>query len=411
MDREFVFIRKKIPLTRTSIYLSLLCCLLIPLLFMASYGASMGVHGMFFIALPSLLFGGGGGWLLLKMWEKKMQHSVTHLVNSKMGKPQDNSPLYQEIQLLTTELDKVKIGYEHQINLMQSSVAKSKEEVHQLHLEMDKKLEEMRLAYLEFEDLRKEYHRLEEEGSRFQEEAQKNLKHKDSLIAEYQKTISEQRMIIEKKQRYIAKLEGKVRDLMYEIRSLLQLETAPSGAAGGGLDLSEQAIIDSFLPSSQAVQTRYDFSVQLQKYVEKAESLTGIDHLGYVGGKSPRFLDPSVECYAIDRRRLFDSFQDETAGIVFIYSHVERKFLFVNHLVKSLAGWSPEKFMKEFPRLVVQGYLDWEEALSKVKTLKGSSARLAILDKGGHPKLFECYMGTISKGPFAHNALGIFVSQ
>jgi len=410
MNRDFLIIRR-LPINRKTIYLSLLCCLLIPLFIVSRYGTG-------FITLFSISSASISGWLLLRIWEKKMQHSVTQILHSKMEKIQepqpsvpDNDVFYkQEIQRLVSELEKAQIGYEHQINLMQSSVAKSKNEVHQLNLEMDKKLEEVRVAYLEFEDLRKEYNRLEEEAVRQNEETQKNLKHKDSLLTEYQRTISEQRMIIEKKQRYIAKLEGKVRDLMYEIRSLLQLETTPpKGDEREGLGSSEQAMIDAFLLPSSSPQTPYDFSMQLQKYIEKVENLTGVDHLGYVGGKSPRFLDLSLECYAIDRRRLFDIFKDETAGIMYIYSPSERKFLFVNQLVKSLIGWSPEKFMKEFSRLVPQGYLDWEEAVSKVKAIKECSMRLAILNKSGQLQSFECYMGMISKGPFIQHVIGMFI--
>ena len=412
---------KIMSFSRNRIFLALLCCLLFPIFVIACYGVNVGVKGIIFMALPLSSISATGGWILLRIWEKKMQRSVAHLVHSKIEQIHEphaspNSPkiaLYeQEIQRLVLELEQNKAGYEHQINLMQSSVTKSKNEVTRLHLDMDKKLEEMRAAYLEFEDLRKEYNRLQEELAHFSEEGQKKLKHKDSLLNEYQRTISEQRMIIEKKQRYIAKLEGKVRDLMYEIRSLLQLEASPTGTSfpsNDGLDINEQAMIDAFLPSSPHLSKPYDFSTQLQKYIEKAEGLTGVDHLGYVGGQSPRFLDLSLDCYAVDRRRLFDSFKDETGGAVFIISLSEKKFLFVNPSIKSLSGWSQEKFIKEFPQLVVRGLSEWEDSLSKIKTLKECSLRLSVLSKTGKPKQFECYLGKISKGPFAHHALGIFV--
>ena len=63
--------------------------------------------------------------------------------------------------------------------------------------------------------------------------------------------------------------------------------------------------------------------------------------------------------------------------------------------------------MKDFPRLVSQGYPNWKDALSKIKIHKESSVQLAILNKIGQPLLFECYMGIIAKGPFAQHVIGI----
>ncbi len=378
----------------------------------------MGARGIFVIGLLSAVLGAGGGWFLLQLWERKMQRSVSLLVQTRLGRLNDfpeGLPLSQiqryenEIQRLADELEKTRTGYEHQISLMQSSVAKSKEEVGQLQFDMDKKLEQMRLAYLEFEDLRQEYRCLEEEAKQSQLEGQKKLEHKESLITEYQKTIAEQRMIIEKKHRYITNLEVKVRDQVFEIRSLLQLE-APikHGPLDERLGVSEH---ERYASMSHTPRTPYDFSIQLHRYIEKAEHLTGVDHLGYVGGKSPRFLDPSLEGYAVDRRRLFDSFKDETGGVVFIYSLTEKKFLFVSPGVKGLTGWSQEKFMKEFPRLVVRGYLEWGEALGKIKAMKEFSLKLSIINRANQPQAVDCYMGLIGKGPFAHHVIGILTSN
>lgn len=385
--------KASLTLSRNLFYLFLLGCLVLPVVAVACYAAE--IRGVFFVALISLLLSGYGGWYLLRLWELKMQRSVSKIVNMRLARTRF-PPSVDETALLKAELAEARRGYEHQIDLLQSSVAKSKEEVRQLNLEMDKKLEEMRIAYLEFEDLRKEYHRLEEDYTRALEEKQKEVKHKESLNNEYQRTISEQRMIIEKKQRYIAKLEGKVRDLMYEIRSLLQLEEIPVDTPPLHTDAYSA-------PPSSSSATPYDLSFQLQRFIEKAEEQMGMDHLG---GKSPRFLDLS-DSYAVDRRRLFDNFRDETAGIVFVLSLAENKFLFVNQHVKALLGWSPEKFMKEFPRLVVSGYREWKEALKNTVSAHECQTRISIQCKPGGQKEFVCVMGMISKGPFTNHIIGI----
>ncbi len=406
MERVLFFIRR-LPFSRKMVYFSLLLCMLFPT------GIAVLCH-LPILALLAALIGSFGGWLLLQLWEQKMQDSVSTLLYSKMERirePQtlllEKNPHYeQQIAHLSITLEKTRIGYEHQINLLQSSVAKSKDEVHQLHLDMDKKLEQMRLAYHEFEDLRKSYNQLVDESARKQEDAAHELKHKNSLLAEYHKTISEQRMIIEKKQHSIGKLEGRVNDLMYEIRSLLRLETAANHhEKSSGLDLRDQARIDAFLTPTQTPQTPYDFSVQLNKYIEKVETLAGVEHNSF--GKSSRFSDLSLENYEFAKRHLFESFDDETLGIIFIFSPQERRFLFVNPAVKSITGWSSEKFMKEFPSLVARGYPEWEGAVAKMRTLKETALKLALINKNGQAKIFECYMGLIVKGPFSHHIIGI----
>lgn len=378
-------------LPHRTLYFSLLGCLFLPNLFIVAYAASSETSEMFLVAMVTALCSCSGGWFFLRLWEKKLRRSFSQNVPASSHKVLSESQinLYEgEIQHLLSELSTTKSAFEHQITLMQSSVAKSKEEVHRLYHERDRKLEEMRVAYLEFEDLRKEYCRLEEERAHTQKEAQKAVQHKDSLISEYQKTISEQRLIIEKKQRYIYRLEEKIQNLTHEIQGLLHL------------DSSQNRELLSRIP--------YDHSIQLQNCIEKAENLTGVDHLGYLGGNSPRFLDLPLDCYALDRRRLFDCFKEESNGAVFIYSPTEKKFLFVHPLLKTWTGWGQEKFTKDFPHLVAGGYLEWKEAVTKTKTMKKCHAKLILIDKVGQPKPLECYMALITKGPLTHHVIGIF---
>ncbi|MEZ5315211.1 MAG: hypothetical protein R3E91_03245 [Chlamydiales bacterium] len=379
-------------LSRTHFYLFLFGCFSLPVVVLAFYTAN--VHGVFFVAFVSLLIFGFGEWYLLRMWEIKMQSSVSKIIKMRLNRTQLSS-ISEENHLLKIELAEGRRGYEHQIDLLQSSVAKSKEEVHQLNLEMDRKLEEMRVAYLEFEDLRKDYHRLEEDTAYGLQEKKKEIEHQKSLNSEYQRTISEQRMIIEKKQRYIGKLEEKIRDLMYEIRSLLQLEETTKDSPPLDAKIS--------LPSPSSINP-YDLSLHLQYYIQKTEEEMGMSHLG---GKSSRFLDSS-DSYVIDRRRLFDSFRDETVGIIFVLSLTEKKFLFVNKHVKTVLGWNPEKFMKDFSHLVISGYRDWKRVVENITTMDESQTRIVIAEKSGKSKELTSVMGIVKKGPFRNHIIGIF---
>jgi hypothetical protein len=372
MEKTKVLLRKINLVSKKTIYISLLSCVLLPPICLANYSARKEV-GIICGVVASCM-----AWALLRFWEKKMQRIVEQLVRAKVEK----------IQELPSE----------------KSIQQEKE-IQQLHLEMEKKREKMRAAYLEFEDLRKEHQNLEEELKRQRVELQGYIKQKEALLSEYQKTIGEQRALLEKKQQHIVILEGKVRELVREIKHLLHIDSQESHPPAARLDVSEEALLDSFLSATPSV-TSFDLSVQLHRYIEKVEGLTGVDHLGDKQ-RGPRFLDLSLECYAVDRRRLFDVFKDEKIGIFFLYSLNEKKFLFASNLTKELLGMSPEKFIKEFVHLVVQGYSEWEEALPKVRKIKEVSTRLVILNKEHHQKPFECIMGKLSKGSFAHHVLGV----
>jgi len=261
---------------------------------------------------------------------------------------------------------------------------------------------------LKMEELQSEYERFREEALLLEKEWQTKLIHKESLLADYKRTITEQRGVIGKKQRYISKLEEKVQDLLYEIRQLLHIENPPLHLPEAVVDTPPEDM-DLFLLNSPQESSSYDFSKQLHRYIRLAETFTGVSHLGYVGGKTPRFLDLSWDSYAIDLRRLFDSFREETVGIVFIYSKGEDKFLFVNNMVKSLLGWGAEKFMKDFHILIEMGASEWKKALEHVVSMKECQFNMSLQNKIGDELLFQCFLGYIAQGPFTSHLIGMLI--
>ncbi|MBS0624044.1 MAG: hypothetical protein JSS62_05415 [Verrucomicrobia bacterium] len=374
------------------VYFLILLSVCVPLFFLCAHSLSICPvqerTGMILMTVLAGLLGGGFGGYVIRGWEQRMRKAVSALVEQKCGQMQRLPP--DQVVFFEQQMEQMRLGYEHQIDLLQSSVVKSKEQVQELHLEMDKKLEKMRVAYLEFEDLHKDYHALQEEYARYQAEIQGQLKHKDSLLADYQHTITEQREVIEKKQNYIGKLEGKVRDLMYEIRSLLQLEDPVRDAK------------ENYLPDSQKGKP-YDFSMQLSRFLELAESFTGADHLG------GRFLNSGAHRYAIDLRPLFDKLSQETSRIVFVYSPSEDRFVFVGELIRSRLGWGPEKIIKDFHQLVVKGYREWKEAIGQLEEGQQRVLPLQMRHKMGQEVAVDCYMGLVAKGPFARYIIGMLI--
>ena len=311
------------------------------------------------------LFAAALGLALVRLFEWKMQRSVERLLRKKSEMIEKSPPVQREIQALKNEIEK--------------------------------KIEEMRLAYLEFEDLKREYKRLQEEFALFRREKKEEVSQKKTLLSEYRQTIQEQREIIEKKQRYVVQLEAKVHDLMYEIRSLLQLEE-PISTALPPIDMLNQEEVHDYYLGNQM--PSFDLDMELSRIVDRAEQFTGADHLG------SRFLR-NASSLSIDLRRLFDQLRDEKTGILFFYSTSEKKILFANNYVKTLLGYSPEKFVNDFPSLVRAGHLIWNEALETIKKTKRMP--LVLVSKAGEERKLECEMKLIEKGPFAGNVMGMII--
>jgi len=245
-----------------------------------------------------------------------------------------------------------------------------------------------------------------------------------SLLSEYQQTITEQREVIEKKHGHITILEAKVRDLNYEVRTLLQIGDAEDASCDGCHEVPHP-VLDVFQPkdynynevyntlpisSDNEIHTPYDASVLLNKCITIAENLTGASHLAVNGVRS---LDLSPESYAIDLRRLFDSFRNEHSSVVLVYSPDENRLLFVNNQVRGLLGWSPERFVKDVFHIVQKGGNEWGKAVVDLqkddshKSKKGRQVRMVMKTRVGEDVLIRCYLGRISKGILSGHIVGV----
>jgi hypothetical protein len=394
------------------IFLTLLPALLFPavilLLYARSHLPEEEFSTLFLIGSMSITLGAIGSWYVLGRWWQEVEGKVLQEI-----KDEESGETYASIvesrDQLAQQLAAAQLGYEHQIDLLQSSAAKSKQEVLELNIEMDQKLEEIRHAYLEFEDLRKEYARLDEEFRLYQTEELKKEQHQEVVIKDYQKTIQEQRTILKKKQSYIEQLEEKVKELRYEIRSLLQIGESTSSSLSS-MEISDPKEMTAYY-LGKGNQNYFDIESQLDHYVEVAESFTGAEHLGYLTGTGPRFLD-GTQSYTIDLRRLFDCYREETGIVLIVLSLIEKKILFTNPYVKSVLGWGSERFSQEFPQLLsVEGNKLWDEALKTVIEKGGVKTAFNLSHKDGRELSMTCGIKKIGKGPFQNQAVGVLFTQ
>lgn len=255
-----------------------------------------------------------------------------------------------------------------------------------------------------------------------QEKDSESIAQKDAKLSETKQIINEQQKLLERKQNQIQELEKKVRDLNYEVKTLLQLGAFEAESQQqeeedlnfshplidvfeSGEPLSEDPVRDPQKVScDKELHTPYDAAVQLQKCIEKAQKLKGIHDLGK---KDSRFSDLSLNHYALDLRRLFDSFRNENSCMVLIYSPKEQRLLFSNNHSKNILGWSPEKLIKDFHSLIKKGRAEWSEALERLKSCKEAQARLLLQGRSGQDVLLHCHLGLIPSGLFSQHVIAV----
>ncbi len=169
-------------------------------------------------------------------------------------------------------------------------------------------------------------------------------------------------------------------------------------------EVREWVEVERALKRGEEVASGYDAQVLLERCLEKAEALSGLDHLS---STPERFRELSLETYAIDLRRLFDTLRQETGALVVLYSCTERRLLFANDAVRSLFAWSPDRFIKDFFSLIRGGKGQWEDAMENLIEGQSTALRLVLQCKGGEEKLIRSTWGVISAGAFQSLRVGI----
>lgn len=251
-----------------------------------------------------------------------------------------------------------------------------------------------------------------QEFAQFKKNAQEQLEHRALLIADSQQTIAEQRAAVEKKQQQIGLLESKVRDLTYEIKTLLQL--AEIGSHDPIVQESEpfESSIKPFADVEQSEDTEIhlqihsaeDANVLLKRCIDIAQKMTGAGH--YLSNHT-RFRELTVDNYTLDLRRLFDSLRSENMGTVFFYSPKENKLLFVNSQTKNLIGWSSEKFVQNFFDIIQPGMEEWKNGLAQLSLKNETAFPLLMKTKSSQETIVQIHLGIIPTGLFRNQIIGV----
>ncbi len=265
---------------------------------------------------------------------------------------------------------------------------------------------------------------LEQTLAAHQRVADDQLGGKNTLLEEYQQTIADQRQVIEKKQKQITSLESKANDLKYELKTLLDLTdridtdiddnsrspkqtpitpTTLLPKKNGKASTTEHPSLPGLLSDARP-QSPVDAMQQLKRCIDIAQKLTGARHLA---GDSSRFRDLSADGYTLDLRRLCDSLRSETSGMILLYSQKEDRLLFVNNQVRDVLGWSPDKFVQNFPALSVDALTEWKRALIRLSANPQVDFPLTLKTRNGDERTVHCHLGSIPTGIFKTHIVGV----
>lgn len=308
-----------------------------------------------------------------------------------------------------------------EFNLSEASFKEAQTEQEKLAHIIEAKNQELRKREEDNQQLKLQVQKVSQDFEDYKLFSEEQLRQKHLQLSSLQQMIEDQRAEMEKRQDQIVQLDTKVHDLSYEIKTLLYLheDDTPSLALSTHKEEKTTYTIreqitdykyspingDSSVDPSNETPVKFEFAQNLlKKCISSAQKLTGSN---YYSNESSRYREYSTSYFAIDQRRLYDNLKSETGAIIIVYSQKENKLLFVNNVCKDILGWSPEKFVADFPSIIQEGMQDWKKALHTLSTLSESHVRLLMKTKNGQEILVNCQLGVIPTGLFRLNVIGV----
>lgn len=419
---------------RQNIIGSIILLYFLPLLLLCGYAVKwislQSSWGLLGIGLAAVVAGSIALITKIWQWESLLLEQVDVLADSKAAFLLERQPTTSSShsQSLTRSLENLEEQSpppsEFEVPIPpQEQVEHLNQELNEKDLQYTQALEHIRMTTQDMQNLQNEREGLQKQLEQLRQElfitqqtSRDQIKQKDQQIFEYSQTINDLRSSMEKKQQQVVKLESSVRDLTYEVKTLLQISdieepTQPPlplpvqdvRAPTSPFETLSKSSPYSIDRPTNASPYPQDAFLQLKRCIDTAQKLTGANYLGI----SSRFRDMPLNSYALEQRRLFDSLQSENSNLILVYSQKEDKLLFANNQTKTLLGWSPEKFIQDFPALVQTSLVDWKKALSSLSTAPEAQTRLLIKSRAGIEQPFNCLIGTIPTGIFKNHSIAI----
>ncbi len=320
-------------------------------------------------------------------------------------------------------------SYQKLIEDLQKALEDSQRQHREMIEHVGTKGDEVEVLIKEKEALQQHLDQMHQELNIYQQTSREQLKQKELMLAESAQTVADLHQAMDKKQQQIVKLESSVRDLTYEVKTLLQLSESSQPSIPRPQPVAEKDIpkplysretktAPSIPPppyspetarqAAESKELRRNLSnqeayMQMKRCVDIAQKMTGASHFG----SSTMMRDFSVDSYALEQRRLFDSLQSENTGLVLVYSQREDKVLFANQQTKTLLGWGADKFVQDFPSLIQSSSQEWRKALNSLGNHPETQVKLLVKTKAGQDQPLNCQLGLIPTGIFKNHVVGV----
>lgn len=394
-------------LTRHNILFAIAAFYLLPLAILVIYGA-VAMPGTFGwgIASLSLLATAIGAlvlFLLMQQWEVKLLDasvSPTSFADTD-SEEEDRTQVFtllEETKNRCQQLDEQYESTREELLFAESDLNNKKEQISDFSEEIELQESARLLLIQEFES--------------YKVEAEAHAEHQRLEIHNCHQTIQQQREAIEAKQLLSSQLEGKVRDLTYEIKTLLHLAEKAESIADKkvsetsvhheSLQLSQR--VEASAQAERRVESDVDAICFLKGSVESAQRITGANHFG---NRLAKVRDLSIDSYALELRRLTEAFNSDERAVILFYSVKEHRPLFINNAIKNLLDWTPEKFVQNFSSIIASNSDAWRDLVGQLAHRNEVIGDVQLQSRAGKDTDLRCALSLIPTGVFRGNCLAI----
>lgn len=357
------------------------------------------------LSLGFLLTASGSLAFFLKMlrWEESLNNPHKNLPSNEPSDPGLNKGCKQTID-------------PEDYDLIKRSLAEAQQTQIRLLSEIDILTEEIQKLSSIKGEIFQEKEKLTADIETARKTARQQLESQQNHIRKLQEAIADQKAISEKKQQQVVQLETKVADLTYEIKTLLQFAESRSSSLLS-TEASEPHTLEKKKPVSEKseiyleqhaysenhAKTGLDSLLQLKYFLDIAQKIKGSQRFG---SQIYSFLDSPADSFSLDLRRLCERLRSETQSMILLYSPKDNHLLFSSNRIKTITGWSPEKFVQNFSEILIDES-EWKQGVESLAVRSESQIQLRFKHKSGSSLLVNAHLGMIPTGIFKNHVIAV----
>ena len=393
--------------SRYNILWMIILCYLAPLIGISVYSSWFPSSSVSWnmLSLGFLLTASGSLAFFLKMlrWEESLNNPHKNLPSNEPSDPGLNKGCKQTID-------------PEDYDLIKRSLAEAQQTQIRLLSEIDILTEEIQKLSSIKGEIFQEKEKLTADIETARKTARQQLESQQNHIRKLQEAIADQKAISEKKQQQVVQLETKVADLTYEIKTLLQFAESRSSSLLS-TEASEPHTLEKKKPVSEKseiyleqhaysenhAKTGLDSLLQLKYFLDIAQKIKGSQRFG---SQIYSFLDSPADSFSLDLRRLCERLRSETQSMILLYSPKDNHLLFSSNRIKTITGWSPEKFVQNFSEILIDES-EWKQGVESLAVRSESQIQLRFKHKSGSSLLVNAHLGMIPTGIFKNHVIAV----